>query len=366
MAANIRTDKGNRHCIVLPPELSIENVTSLFQEIKHLGKKDPPLIEVDFKNVEAFDSSAIALFNYLKRNHPGATFINLSPDFEKRFAMFPLTEGAAEKISRHHHPSMNERIEAVADKFMDFKQLLKGFLMLLTDEIYYTVQFLLKRRGIYPGDVLNQLFLMGYKSYPIVSVISLLVGLTISITTAEQLRNFGADIYLADLVGFGMIRELVPLMTGIILAGKIGASITAEIASMKVMEETDALKTMGVVPEKFLMVPRLLAITMAVPLLVAIADFVGIFAGVLVAQVFSGIPPSLFLNEMFTIVGLSDFLIGMGKTLVFGWIIVIASGYKGFSVRQGAAGVGIATTESVVLSISLIIVTDCIFAFILY
>lgn len=366
MAADSSTAEGNGHCIVLPQELSIENVTALFQEIKHLGKKEPPLLEVDFKEVRDFDSSAIALFNYLKRNHPRISFKNLSPEFKERFAMFPLTDGAAEEVSRHHHPSMNERIEAVADKFISFRQILKGFLVLLTDEIYYTFRFLLKRRGIYPGDVLNQLFLMGYKSYLIVSVISFLVGLTISITTAEQLHNFGADIYLADLVGFGMIRELVPLMTGIILAGKIGASITAEIASMKVMEETDALKTMGVVPEKFLMVPRLLAITMAIPLLVAIADFVGIFAGVLVAQLFSGIPPSLFFNEMFTIVGLSDFLIGIGKTLVFGWIIVIAAGYKGFSVKHGAAGVGIATTESVVLSISLIIVTDCIFAFMLY
>ena len=192
------------------------------------------------------------------------------------------------------------------------------------------------------------------------------MGITISITTLDQLNNFGADIYIADIVGFGMVRELIPIMTGIILAGKIGASITAEISSMKVLEEIDALKTMGLVPEKFLMVPRLIAITVAVPLLVAIADVVGIFGGVIVAKLFSGIQASAFLKEMFITVDLKDFFIGMGKTMIFGWVVVITAGYKGFSVEKGAVEVGIATTKSVVLSISLIIVLDCLFALLLY
>ena len=135
---------------------------------------------------------------------------------------------------------------------------------------------------------------------------------------------------------------------------------------MKVLEEVDALKTMGLIPEKFLMVPRLIAITLAVPLLVAVANIVGIFGGILVAQFVSGITPDMFFREMMTVVGLGDFFIGLFKTIVFGWIIVISSGYKGFSVNRGAVGVGIATTESVVLSISLIIVTDCVFALVLY
>jgi phospholipid/cholesterol/gamma-HCH transport system permease protein len=358
---------GN-HRFTLPGKLSIETLPPLFAQIKKLEKKHPgTAIQIDFKEVREFDSSAIALFNYLKRNHGGVSFQNVAPEFDSLFAMFPPGDSRS-GIARKNHGlvSITRRLHGLAEKFLAFMRHSKDFLVLLADEIYYTIQYLLKGRGIYPGEILNQLFFMGYKSFPIVSVISFLVGITVSLTSAEQLRNFGADIYLADLVGFGMLRELVPLMTGIILSGKIGASITAEIASMKVMEETDALKTMGIVPEKFLMVPRLIAITLAVPLLVAIADFVGIFAGVIVARVFSGIPPAMFFNEMFTVVGVEDFLIGMLKTVVFGWLVVIGSGYKGFSVKQGAAGVGIATTQSVVLSISLIIIVDCIFAFILY
>lgn len=368
--------KENKKNISLPERFSIEQVSAVFDEIKHLGKERSAEIEIDFNNTRSFDSSGIAFINYVKQNYPNAVFKNLKPEFDTLISMFPAEKSAKRKRTTHKTVrlrirqavthTVGHRMETLDEKLAAFRENFKTFFVLLTDEIFYTFQYLFKGRGIYPGEIWNQLYFMAFKSFPIVSLISFLVGVTVALTSAEQLRNFGADIYLADLVGFGMIRELVPLMTGIILAGKIGASITAEIASMKVLEETDALKTMGIVPEKFLMVPRLLAITLAVPLLVGIADFVGIFGGLLVGKFFSGIPAIAFFNEMMTVVNLWDFLIGLGKTLVFGWVIVVSSGYKGFSVTRGAAGVGIATTESVVLSISLIIIFDCIFALILY
>ncbi len=258
------------------------------------------------------------------------------------------------------------RLENIADRFLSLLENLKKFVLLLADEIYYTFQYLRKKQGTYPGEVWKQFYFMAYKSFPIVSLITFLVGVTIALTSAAQLKLFGADVYLSWFVGIAMIRELVPLMTGVILAGKIGASVTAEISTMKVLEEIDALKTMGIVPEKFLMVPRLIAITMAIPLLVAIADFVGIFGGILVARLSLGTPPASFLREMSNIVHLQDFMTGLGKTMVFAWAIIISSGYKGFSVERSAEEVGKATTESVVLSISLIILLDCLFAFILY
>ena len=355
----MEADKQN---FVLPEQLSIENVSLVFDEIKRLEKQTP--IEIDFSRVKNFDSSAIALLNHVKRNYPGVSIRNVSPGLESLFGLFPPleTEPRKPKIRR----GIEARLEFLADKSLAVKQQTKGYLVLLADEIFYTFQFLFKRRGVYPGEILNQLFFMGYKSFPIITLISLLVGVTTAIISLGQLRNYGADIYIADLVGYGMVVEMVPLISGIIMSGKIGASITAEISSMKVLEEIDALKTMGIIPEKFLMVPRLIAISLAVPLLVAIADFISIWAGIVVARVISDIQPSMFLTEMFTVVGTWEFSVGMVKTLVFGWIVVITSGYKGFTVKQGAVGVGIATTQSVVLSISLIIIWDCIFAMILY
>jgi phospholipid/cholesterol/gamma-HCH transport system permease protein len=348
--------------IQLPKKITVETVSDLFNQIKSLGKNRP--IEFDCKKVEFFDSSAIVFFNILKKQNFVLSFINLKPEFKEAFSIFPVIHLQEED---HQKPSpLKKRVENIGTHWLAFKKSFQNFLILLSDEAYHTFQFLMKGRGVYPGEIMNQVFFMGYKSFPIVTLIVFLVGITISITAAEQLHNFGADIYLADLVGFGMIRELVPLMTGIILAGKIGAAITAEISSMKVLEETDALKTMGIIPEKFLMVPRLIAISLAVPLLVVVADFVGILAGILVAKMFSGITPTAFFNEMLTVVDLGDVLIGLSKTMVFGWLVVLSAGFKGFSVERGAEGVGIATTESVVLSISLIIVFNCIFALILY
>ncbi len=243
---------------------------------------------------------------------------------------------------------------------------IKTFASLLADEVYHTFSYLRRRRGVLPGEVLHQLYAMGYRSAPIVCLITFLIGITISLTSAAQLKMFGADIYLADLIGIAMIKELVPLMAGIMLAGKKGESITAEIGTMSLMDEIDALTTMGVVPVRFLMVPRLIAITLAVPLLVALADFVGIAGGAIVARTTLGIPINAFLREILTVVTLRDFLTGLGKTLVFGWAVVIAAGFKAFTLERGAEGVGKATTESVVLSIALIIGLDCIFAFVLY
>ena len=366
----------DKKIFVLPEKFSLEMVPKALQELKEYAHDFP--IEVDFKNTTTIDSAGIAYFNYLKGNYPNAVFKNMNPEIQKIFSMFPShvvlkrTEkerwaGIAEIIKLTHLAhSVDHGLEHLEVKLSTFRGNIKNFFVLLTDEIYYTFQYFFKRQGIYPGEIGNQLFFMAYKSYPIVSMICFLVGVTIALTSAEQLRNYGADIYLADLVGFGMVRELVPLMAGIILAGKIGASITAEIASMNVLEETDALKTMGVVPQKFLMVPRLLGITIAIPLLVTLGDAVGIFGGILVGRFFSGIPFVSFFNEMMTVIGLKDFMIGQMKTIVFGWIIVVSSGYKGFTVERSPVGVGKATTECVVLSISLIIIGDCIFALLLY
>ncbi len=348
--------------IVLPQDFSIKNVSSLFAEIKDISRDEP--VEIECEEVEIFDSSGIAFLNYVKKNFSSLSLTNVKPGLDKALRLFSVAGATTEKAAPRL--SLGERVQALVGKLPGFLGPFKRFFVLLSDELHHTLQFIVKRGGVYPGEIMNQLYYMGYNSYPIVSVIAFLVGVTVAITSAEQLRNFGADIYLADIVGFGMVRELIPLMTGIILAGKIGASITAEISSMKVLEEVDALKTMGLIPEKFLMVPRLIAISLAIPMLVVIADLIGIFGGILVGQFVSGIPPDVFLREMFTVVKLSDVLIGLSKTLVFGWIVVICSGYKGFSVERGAVGVGIATTESVVLSISLIIVSDCIFALILY
>lgn len=350
--------------LLLPKRLRAPEVVALLDDIRRRDEAGP--LTLDFQNVEEFDSSTLAFLHYVRGRQANIAAVNMGGALaraEESFVGYPRTEEPEQP------PSGNlavRTLTAVADRFIFQVKSMGRFLAMFGDEVYHVGVYLKERKGVYPGEIWNQLFFMGYRSFPIVCLLMFLVGVTISITSAEQLRLFGADIYLADLVGIAMLKELVPLMTGVILAGKVGAAITAELASMTVLEEVDALRTMGIVPEKFLMVPRLLAITLAVPLLVAMADVVGIAGGIVVARVTFGTPPSAFITEMVTSVDWTDFGWGLIKTVVFGWAVVVGAGFKGLTVGRSAEEVGRATTESVVLSITLIIVIDCLFSFILY
>jgi phospholipid/cholesterol/gamma-HCH transport system permease protein len=351
--------------VLLPKRLRAPEVAAILEDLRLRGES--PALALDFGQVEEFDSSTLALLHFLEGRRPGIEVTNLGG------ALARAEESFVRRVPSEAPPSgaaprglIDRALIAIADAFLRQVRDFGRFLAMFGDEVYHLVGYFKDRRGVYPGEVWNQLFFMGYRSFPIVCLLLFLVGVTIAISSAEQLKLFGADIYIADLIGYAMLRELVPLMTGVILAGKVGAAVTAELASMTVLEEVDALKTMGVVPEKFLMVPRLLAITLAVPLLVALADVVGISGGILVARVTFGMTPLAFVTEMMTSVDWTDFAWGMIKTVVFGWAVVVGAGYKGLTVGRSAEEVGRATTESVVLSVTLIIVIDCIFAFFLY
>jgi len=353
--------------MVMPKRLRAAEIVAVVPEIRRRSAES--LITVDFREVEEFDTSTVAFLRHLTACFPGVVAANVPDALARAEAGFARRPDACwpEKPAVAPTGSRWGRfLQSMADRFLARVRLLGRYMAMFGDEVFHIGLYLRKRRGVYPGETWNQMFFMGYRSFPIVCLLLFLVGVTISITSAEQLRLFGADIFIADLVGYAMLRELVPLMTGVILAGKVGAAVTAELASMTVLEEVDALRTMGIVPEKFLMVPRLIAITLVVPLLVAMADVAGIFGGIVTARVTFGILPSAFLNQMLNTVDWTDFAWGLVKTVVFGWAVVVGAGFKGLTVGRSAEEVGRATTESVVLSVTMIIVIDCIFAFVLY
>jgi phospholipid/cholesterol/gamma-HCH transport system permease protein len=353
--------------MVLPKRFRAAEVAALLDEIGRRTGDDP--VTLDFREVEDFDIATLALLTHLAKCLPGAVAVNIPGGLARAEEGF-VRHLPGPEIKKASAPSADawpgRFVRSVADGFLVRIRALGRFMAMLGDEVFHLGHYLRKRRGVYPGETWNQMFFMGYQSFPIVCLLLFLVGVTISITSAKQLALFGADIYIADLVGYAMLRELVPLMTGVILAGKVGAAITAELASMSVLEEVDALKTMGLVPEKFLMVPRLIAITLVVPLLVAMADVAGIFGGMVVARLRFDMTPSAFITEMVTTVGWVDFFWGLVKTVVFGWAVVVGAGFKGLTVGRSAEEVGRATTECVVLSVTLIIIIDCIFAFVIY
>jgi len=206
---------------------------------------------------------------------------------------------------------------------------------------------------------------VGVNALPIVALISFLLGLILAFQSAVPMRQFGAELFVADLVGLSILRELGPLMTAILFAGRSGAAFAAEIGTMKVNEELNALTTMGLDPVRFLVVTRVLAALVMMPLLTLFADMIGILGGALTMISFN-IPILTFLREVDSLVNLKDLWAGLAKTPVFAILIAGIGCLRGLQTQTGASAVGISATRAVVSGIILLVVVDGIYAFIYY
>lgn len=234
-------------------------------------------------------------------------------------------------------------------------------------EIFYWLFFAPWRgKGVKWDRTNEQIVKIGLDGVPIVTFLSFLIGAVLALNAASQLRQFGASIYIANLVGVSVTREMGPLLTAVIVAGRSGAAITAELGAMVVSEEIDALRTMALSPGRFLLLPRILALMCAVPCLTILANLAGIFGGYWVGVIILGLGSRNYLQQTAQSLLISDIVTGMVKSVVFALLIGLVSCYRGFYVRGGAEGVGANTTASVVTSIVLCILADAVFTTIFF
>jgi phospholipid/cholesterol/gamma-HCH transport system permease protein len=202
----------------------------------------------------------------------------------------------------------------------------------------------------------------GFDALPIVGLLSFLLGIVVAYQGADQLRRYGANIFVADLVGLSMLREFAPLITAIIIAGRSGSAYAAQIGTMEVTEEIDAMRTIGIAPLELLVLPKILALLIAMPLLTMFADGLGVFGGMLMARAQLGVDFAEFLDRFVKAVSPTAYLIGIGKAPVFAAIIAVVGCFQGFRTSGGADSVGRSTTRSVVQAIFLVIVADALFS----
>jgi len=246
---------------------------------------------------------------------------------------------------------------------------LDGYLKLsrlIVDALYWTVVAPFRGKGLRWQSTIRHMVLVGWNAVPIVVFITFLIGFIMALQTTAQMKTMGATSYLPALIAIGMTRELGPLMTAIVLSGRSGSAFAAEVGTMVVAEEVDALQSMGLNPVKFLVVPKVLAMLLMMPVLTLIADLAGIWGGWVVGHYDLGIPTwSYFVQSMEALV-LRDVVTGEIKSVIFGLIIAAVGCYYGFQVRGGAEGVGHNTTATVVSSIFLVIVADGVFTLIFY
>lgn len=216
------------------------------------------------------------------------------------------------------------------------------------------------------ADILKYINEIGSESFLLVGIIALFTGMVLIMETAHTLKKFGAEMYSGGLLSISMIRELGPVLIALIVAGRVGASIAAEIGVMKITEQIDALKVMAVDPVVYLVSPRVIAGLISLPTLFILSFFISIFGGFIVGVFMVGIPSGIFLYQSFKYVGIKDLLVGLLKVIVFSIIIVNISSYEGLNAYGGAEGVGNASTRAVVSSFFLIILSNLILTGLFY
>ena len=348
-------------------KLSLKGVNHLLYDIEDILRnyKDELLL-INLDELDYVDSAGITAIYYLNDKYSGRGIIieieGGSDDIRRKLDLFRL-----EKSNKNEPGPKTGFFEMLGSRTIFlFNEYLLGFFQLAADITYWSVADLFRKPMRRKGEVVNQALLIGVNAVLIVGAMSFIIGFVLALQSAAQLRSFGANIYIVDLTVIAMMSEMGPLITAIMVAGRSGSSIAAEIATMKVTSEIDALRTMGLNPVRFVIVPKMYGGIITLPFLTIIADILGIAGGLVIAVTYLGISPIVFMHRMQESFYMTDIIFGVIKSIVFAYIIVITGSYFGFRVKQGAEGVGKVTTIAVVVAISLVIIADSIMGLIFY
>jgi phospholipid/cholesterol/gamma-HCH transport system permease protein len=334
--------------------------------LDRLGRWRGTTLDVDASGIEKGDVSGLALLYELAEGRlvPGirARVGGLRPELARLLAVFPTSEALAVLDEAPPQRPLLAEIGAATQSMLADARAQAVFI----GAVILGFAAALRRPRLMRWPEVAVVFQKaGVNALPIVSLISLLMGLVIAFEAAQPLEMFGAQIFIADMIGLVMVREFSPIFTAIILAGRSGAAFAAEIGTMKVNEELDALETMGLDPVRFLVIQRIFAATLLMPVLTAYSMAVGVFGGVLVMLAMD-FPATQIWAQLSGALGVHDVLVGAGKSLVFGAIVAGLGCLRGMQTKEGPNAVGDSTTRAVVAGILMIIVVDAVFAVVTY
>ena len=353
--------EDGREALRFAGELHFRECFASWQRVRELARPAAPRIELDLSAVDHLDGAATALLLDLKSELVAAgsqtEIVGAAGPVQALLELY----GAHPRRQSHKGPPTRAGLldEIGREAAAVFSE--AGALDFVGDLALAGSQALRRPRVINWAAVPQLMERAGADGVPIVLLLNFLVGLVTAFQAAVQLHQFGADIFVADLVGLALTRELAPLMTAIIVAGRSGAAFSAELGTMRVSEEIDALRTLGLDPYHFLVFPRVVSLVLVLPLLTILADVVGIAGGLLVASLTLDLPYNAYLLEIQKAVDAWDVFSGVLKTAFFGLAIALIACARGLSTAGGAEGVGRATTSAVVTSIFAIVVLDAIF-----
>ncbi len=345
-------------CLSLNGALTHDTVPKIQKQLKRI--KNVSIQTIDLSGLTDMDSAGVSFLDQIiELRFTDAKLINVSDAHSQAIEIF----------SSHNHTlpaepkeaGLFERLGAVV---YNLRHTLGELVLLVSEVSYWSVVGMFSSAGRRKGAILHQILLVGSNAVGIIALLSFVLGLILALQSAAQLRQFGASIYVADLIAVSMVREMGPMMTAIIIAGRSGSSFAAEISSMKVSEEIDALRMMAINPIRYVVVPKFIALSISMPLLVTLSMILGIFGGFIIGITYLDLTPLSYFTETLSILTLEDVFVGLSKSLFFAGVIVVIGAYFGFRVQGGAEGVGRVTTSAVVSSIFAVIILDALFSLI--
>lgn len=362
IAALAITDRPDgRRVLAVTGRLDATTIPAVWDAARRAAAETPakPIV-VDAAGVDYCDGAGVALFvDLLRQPREGNVEVtNLKPAFLTLLRQFdPKLLAHDLDPEARRRPAVEEIGAAAYGVWRDIRTQVE-FIGETSAALLYAAR--------HPGsvrwrDVWRICERVGADALPIVGLISFLLGMILAFQSAVPMKRFGAEIFVADLIGLSMLRELGPLMTAILLAGRSGAAFAAEIGTMRVNQEVDAMTTMGLNPVRFLVTPRIIAAVLMTPLLTLFSDLIGLVGGALTMQSFS-IPWVTFLKEVDTAVTMTDFLAGFVKSFVFAVLVAGIGCLRGLQTKAGASAVGDSATRAVVSGIILLVVVDGLFA----
>jgi len=357
--------------IFLVGELVFSFVPIFQEKTAKLLKHTSPIM-LDISGISRIDSAGVAYLEELQISIQSRIKDKRKPS-DKSSGIFllrgindatrPVIETFSSlKLPPAQIPPSQTFFESIGSSVFDGFNALKDGLVIAADVFFWSLYGIWNRSGQRKGSFVQQGVALGVQALPIVALLSFIIGFILSLQSAVQLRNFGANIFIADLLAVTMVREMGPMLTAIIVAGRSGSAIASEIATMQVTEEIDALKMMAINPVRYVVVPKFHAITIVMPILVAFSILVGEIGGLIIAMGYLDLSLESFVSRTIEIITFKDLVVSMGKSIWFAWVIVVIGSYFGFQVKGGAEGVGKATTASVVASIFAVIMFDAMFS----
>ncbi len=357
--------KGSRLELVFSGKLTLYIITKLQKQIDAIDMKDIDSICLDLNNLSYIDSAAAIFIVKCEEEHNLKKIrTELSCSNDKILSTLELVK--MQRITTTLEQAIDKKKQSIFkrnfNKINNFTTGVFSFMnffgKLFMTQLFYFTSF----KNIRFKEIAFEINESAVKALGIVALTSFLIGLVVAYQSAFQLKTYGANIFIVDMLGISILRELAPLITAIVIAGRSGSAFTAQIGAMKITQELDAMKTMGFDPYAFLVMPRIIALMITMPMLIFVADVMGILGGMIVANSDLGITSELFLDRFREVVAAKHFFIGILKGPFFAFLIASIGIYRGLVVKDDTQSIGINTTKSVVESIFAVIVCDALFS----